>query len=103
MLQQLSPQERKRFWLISTVIVLALGLWLFFFPNGGMRYLELRQEIASVQAETDDLNAHNKALAEEAVKLEKDPSYLEGVARQEYGLVRKNEIVFEFPKRRRRH
>ena len=103
MLHQLTLRERKRFWTISTVIVLAVGLWLFFFPHGIMRYLELRREIALVRAETDDFNARNKALTEEAVKLEKDPAYLEGVARKEYGLLRKNEIVFEFPKRKKRH
>ena len=103
MLHQLPPQERKRFWLFSTLIVLAVGLWLFFSPRGAMRYLELRREIGKVRSEADDLAARNKNLADEAAKLEKDSSYLEGVARQEYGLLRKNEIVFEFPVRKKGH
>ncbi len=103
MLHVLSSQERKRFWLIGLLVVLLVGLWVLFSPRGLVRYYRLRGEIEAMRAEKEALTTSNKALAAEIAKLEKNPVYLEGVAREEYGLIRKNEMVFEFPKPPKRH
>jgi len=103
MLQQLAHQERKRFWLVCLLVVLALGGWLFFSPHGLVRYGKLKRQLEAVRAENEALAAHNKALAAEIAKLENDPAYLEWLARKEYGLVRKNEMIFDFPRRGKKH
>ena len=103
MLSQFSFQERKRFWTIFVMVVVLLCLWLFFAPNGVLRYYRLRQEIEAVKNETTSLEDQNSILLKDVQRLQNDPAYLEDVARDEYDLIRKNEMVFDFTKRGKKH
>lgn len=103
MLPQFSFRERKRFWTISTVIVVVFCLWLFFAPNGLVRYYRIQQEVELVKSETASLEEQNRTLAEDVGRLKNDPAYLEDVARKEYGLIRKNEMIFDFSRPSKKH
>jgi len=57
-----------------------------------------RAELKQLQQKTVELEKENSALQEEINRLQNDSEYLEEVARREYGLLRKNERVFDFSK-----
>lgn len=100
---QFSSRERKRFWTICVTVLVSLGLWLLFAPNGVVRYYRLRQEIEKVKSESASLQEQNRTLAEEVRRLKSDPAYLERLVRDEYGWIRKNEIIFDFSSRKKKH
>ena len=81
-----------------TLIAVVLGLWIYFAPNGMGRYLGVRGEIRRTAAEIEDLRAENRKIEQEIGKIKNDRRYLEDVARRDYGLLRKNEMVFDFSK-----
>ena len=103
MFSQFSHREHKQFWTICLVILAMLSLWLLFAPNGVIRYYRLQNEIAVVKAETASLDEKSQALATEVRRLQKDPAYLEDVAREEYGLIRQNEMIFDFSRHSEKH
>jgi len=103
MLPQFSFRERKRFWTIFTITLVLLCLWLLFAPNGVVRYYNLQQEIAGVREDEASLEEQNASLATDVNRLEKDPAYLEDLARDEYGLIRKNEMIFDFSRPSKKH
>lgn len=96
MTTKLSQTDKRRFNLFVGVIATAtLGLVLFS-PFGIKRALENRRQLQEVKAENDRLMADNEALKKEITKLERDPDYLETVAREKHGLLKKGEMVFDF-------
>jgi cell division protein FtsB len=60
----------------------------------------LDQELSRVGAENADLRREIGALRVEVKQLRDDPAAVERIARNQLGLVRKNEIVFQFGKAR---
>ena len=85
------------------MVLVALCLWLLCAPNGVVRYYQLRQGIEAVKSETTSLEEQNGKLVEEVRRLKIDPVYLEDLAREEYGMIKKNEMVFDFSRRKKRH
>jgi cell division protein FtsB len=84
--------------------ILALALVgapvLIFEPQGLPRMQSLEQELAQVDAENADLRRDISTLRVEVRDLRDDPAAVERIARSQLGLVRKNEIVFQFGKAR---
>ena len=64
--------------------------------RGLMRLYHLQRERAELTREIDRLRTANAALAEEARPLKSDPGGIEAIAREELGLVKPGEIVYEF-------
>jgi cell division protein FtsB len=68
----------------------------------GLRHLRLailflmHRERAAVEREIDQLTAANAALAEEVRNLRTDPARAEAIAREELGLVKPGDLVYEF-------
>ncbi|MBV9949470.1 MAG: septum formation initiator family protein [Myxococcales bacterium] len=77
---------------VLTVPVLVLA------PDGLPRLRAMQRELARIHAEDDALRRDVSRLRVEVRRLREDPSAVERIARDELGLVRKNEIVFQFPK-----
>jgi cell division protein FtsB len=65
-------------------------------PNGLPRLRALQHELEQVESENDDLRRDVDCLRVEVQKLRDDPSAVERIARGELGMVRKNEVVFQF-------
>ena len=85
--------------IIAVSIFFLFLFLLFIFSSGkGVQYVQLRKQISSLSVEVDDLQKKNADLENEIQKLKNDKNYLEEVARREYGLLKKNEIVFDFNK-----
>lgn len=64
-------------------------------PEGLPRMRGLEQELGEVQNENADLTRDIDRLRHEVHELKDDPAAVEKIARDQLGLVRKNEIVFE--------
>jgi cell division protein FtsB len=73
---------------------------LIFEPQGLPHMRTLEQELARVEADNMDLRRDIGTLRVEVRQLRDDPAAVERIARGELGLVRKNEIVFQFGKPR---
>ena len=84
--------------------ILALALVgapvLIFEPQGLPRMQTLEQELQRVNAENVELRRDIGTLRVEVKELKDDPLAVERIARNQLGLVRKNEIVFQFGKAR---
>ncbi len=94
-LKQLNRREGRRLTLIAFLLVcLTLG-WIIFSTYGVRRYYKLCKEINVVKAENQRLKEENKNIRRELDRLKNDPAYREEVARKKFGLIKKNEIIFD--------
>jgi cell division protein FtsB len=82
--------------------ILALALVgapvLIFQPQGLPRMQTLGRELERVEAENAELRRDIGTLRVEVKQLRDDPAAVERIARSQLGLVRRNEIVFQFGK-----
>ncbi len=68
-------------------------------PEGIPRLHSLSRELALVEAENADLRQQIHHLRGKVQHLRDDPAAVERIARDELGLVRTSEVVFQFPRR----
>ena len=68
-------------------------------PQGVPRMRTLEKELEGVQAENAELRRDVDRLRTEVKDLRDDPEAVERIAREQLGLVRKSEVVFQFDKR----
>lgn len=92
----MTAQNRKIFLAAGVTALLAL-LWLIFSPWGVISYFRLERELAEARNRNLELTATNGRMQNEITRLKTDSTYLEKVARDQYGLLRKNEVVFQTP------
>ncbi len=88
--------ERRRLVALLVMVLLAFSAWILFSPYGAIRYYRVSRDLRAVKSETQRIDAENKDLAAEIHQLKTDRSYQESVARSTFGMVKKNEIVFDF-------
>lgn len=93
--------SRKDVRVTCFIVVPLLLLWILFAPNGAMRYLRLQRQVTDILAANGEITKQNKELEAEVQRLEKDKSYIEDIARMNYGLIKKNEIIFQFKSRKK--
>jgi cell division protein FtsB len=65
-------------------------------PAGLPRLRALQKELDSVNAENDELRRDVVRLRVEVRDLRDDPAAVERIARDQLGMVRKSELVFQF-------
>jgi cell division protein FtsB len=84
------------------VTILAIALIyvpiLIFEPEGLPRLRSLQHELADVEGENAELKRDIGKLRVEVRDLRDDPAAVERIARDQLGLVRKSEVVFQFGK-----
>lgn len=68
-------------------------------PQGVPRMRALEKELTGVQAENAELRRDVARLRTEVKDLRDDPAAVERIAREQLGLVRKSEVVFQFDRR----
>jgi len=89
--------DTKKIVAISAALAAASILWLIFSPYGWLRLRKIEQEKRDLARKTEKLEEENRKLREKADCLKGDKPCFEDVARQEYGLVRRNEIIITIP------
>ena len=78
------------FLLLALVVASVVG------NRGLVRVYRMHQTRAALEREIVQLTASNAALAEEVRALRTDPGRVEAIAREELGLVKPGELVYEF-------
>lgn len=94
--KKIKRPERQRLILICSTLLLGFAGWLVLSPYGAVRYYRLQREVRAVKDDNQRITAENKALAKEIHRLRHDRSYQEEVARRDFGLMKRNEMVFDF-------
>jgi cell division protein FtsB len=77
---------------VVTVPVLVLA------PEGLPRLQALQKELADVNEDNQELRRDLARLRIEVRRIRDDPAAIERIARDELGMVRKSEVVFQFGK-----
>ncbi len=86
--------------LIKRVILLTIVfgmLWLIFAPGWGfLHYHRLQDQIDTLSRENRTLEERNADLKKEIERLQNDDTYLEELARKKYGMLKENEMIYEY-------
>jgi len=99
----LSVMQRKRLLRISFALILLVILWVVFAPGRGMYHLHQRSKyLAGLETENEDLVQQNSDISRDIERLQSDEEYLEQVAREEHGMLKDNEMVFDFSKKKKK-
>ncbi len=86
---------------VAILVVAVVGApVLIFSPQGLPRLRSLQKELADVDDENADLRRDIDALHGNVSRLRDDPGAVERIARDNLGLVRQTEVVFQFQTRR---
>ena len=67
-----------------------------FGERGLLRIYHLNREKKDIQQRVDSLRNDNLRLVREIDALKNDRRYLESIARRDFGLVRQNEVIYQF-------
>jgi cell division protein FtsL len=85
----------------ALIIGLLVALWLVFSPHHGLIALyRANRELQETMAQNQTLEEENKNLRAELNRLKNDPDYIEKLARKDLGLIKKNEVLYDFSKRK---
>ena len=85
---------RFNLWPLGLVVVI-LG-FAFFGDRGILLLLKMTQQKTALVAELKQVGSQNDSLRHEIAALRSDRRYIERVARTELGMVRDDELVFQF-------
>jgi len=92
--------EKRRwnlfFYSLITVILLCIAMTMVFGDMGFIKYVHLQKSRRVLEKEIADMKRDNKAIKSQVEALKKDPYYIEKKAREEYGLAKKGEYIFQF-------
>lgn len=88
----MAPRVRKK---IITGIILTIILGIIYYP-GYRKIQEMKHENQKLAAQLEQLQQKNAKLEEKLKKLQTDLTYIEERAREELGIVREGEIIYEF-------
>jgi cell division protein FtsB len=99
---QVRREWKKRTYLFFAFVLAVfafLAYTLLFGDMGLVKYMELKQNKAWLESEIIRIDRENRALSEQVNSLKKDPYYIEKYAREEYGLAKPDEVIFQFKKK----
>jgi cell division protein FtsB len=85
---------------MSLFLLMGLFIYIIFSKHGYLDLIHLKQEQSRLIQKNDQLARENHAISIEIDRLENDLSYIESIARQELGMIKKDEIILK-PKRER--
>lgn len=99
--KKLTPLQENRLLKIVIVLIIIAVVWLVCAPGTGLySSMKQRRTSAELEKQTEELQQANDRLRAEIDRLIHDDAYLEQVAREKYGLLKKNERVFDFSSKR---
>jgi cell division protein FtsB len=73
-----------------------------FGDKGLLRIVELKQDKNKIDARLAENRTENEKLKLEIIALKSDRRYLESIARKDFGLVRSNEVIYQFQQEKKR-
>ena len=99
--KQVFSEVKKKRLIFLTFVVLSfiyLSISLVFGDMGLFRYLELNRTKMNMESQLSEINRQNEQLRTQLKLLKEDSFYREKLAREEYGLSKPNEYIFEYDK-----
>lgn len=87
----------RRTWLIPAACLAFILFFTVFGERGLLRIYEMRQEKQRIETRVADLRLENQKLRVSIEALHNDRHQLERIARKELGLVKPNEVIYQFP------
>lgn len=87
---------QKRFYLLPAGIILFILYFTIFGDRGLLRINHLHRDRDEMQKKLAELKRENEKLKREIDALNTDRRYLESIARRDFGLVRGNEVIYQF-------
>ena len=78
------------------VLLLILGLLTFLGDKGVLQLLRLQKELSRIKEANKGTEAENRKLREEVRRLQNEKRYIEEIARKELGMVKEDEIIYQF-------
>ena len=97
--QQVSVERRRRNAIFFTVVILAffyMGTAFLFGNMGLFKYMKLTSTQKKLETEIGAMDKDNKEMKKHIGALKNDDFYIEKYAREEYGLARPDEYIFQF-------
>jgi cell division protein FtsB len=97
--KQVRSEVKKRQMIFFTVICLSfiyLSISLFFGDMGLFKYRELNRTRKTLEHQIVEISGQNRKLRSELKSLREDPFYREKLAREEYGLSKPGEYIFQY-------
>lgn len=93
----LSPLQRSRLIKIVVILVVIAVSWLLLAPEMGLISMHReRSRLEALEQQKTRLEQENAALLQEIERIESDIEYFEKIAREKHGLLKKNEMLFDF-------
>lgn len=96
--RKLKSAKNRWYYLVWPFLVLGSVLLIIWSPNGLLHLRQLHVEHQELLQKNQILERENHHLYEEISRLQKDSDAIESLARQELGLVRDGELIFQFVK-----
>ena len=90
---------QKRFVLVPVAAAAFILYFTVFGERGLLRINHLHRDRDEMEAQFQELKSENEKLKREISALQSDRRYLESIARRDFGFVRGNEVVYQFPPR----
>jgi len=88
---------QKRFYLTPAAVIIFILYFTVFGDRGLLRINHLHRDRDDMQQRLQELKGENERLKREISALQSDRRYLESIARRDFGLVRGNEVIYQFP------
>ncbi|HEY6874267.1 MAG TPA: septum formation initiator family protein [Geobacteraceae bacterium] len=88
---------RKRMYLIPAGFILFILFFTVFGERGLLRIYHLSKDRQELQKKAEELKSENDRMKRDIEALKGDRRYLESIARRDFGLVRPNEVIYQFP------
>lgn len=92
---------QKRMYLIPAGCIVFILFFTVFGDKGLLRIYELRHDKSRIDTRLTEAKVENDKLKLEIVALKSDRRYLESIARKDLGLVRSNEVIYQFPQEKK--
>jgi len=97
--KQVVSEIKKRRLIFFTIMLLSfiyLFISVLFGEMGLLRYRELHKTRIHLETQIKEINKENEQLKTQMDSLKKDPFYLEKHAREEFGLAKPDEYIFQY-------
>lgn len=88
---------QKRLFLTPAAIIVFILYFTVFGDRGLLRINHLHRDRDEMQQRNLELKSENDKLKREITALQSDRRYLESIARRDFGFVRSNEVIYQFP------
>ncbi|HJV64438.1 MAG TPA: septum formation initiator family protein [Geomonas sp.] len=90
---------QKRLYLTPLAVIVFILFFTVFGERGLLRINHLHRDRDEMQKRLQEVQNENDRLKREIAALQSDRRYLESIARRDFGLVRSNEVIYQFPGR----